>query len=102
MQKDQRPKTPEEKIAKRRADMPKRYRNIYDKAMSGKSRAAAMHAFCLECMGWQRIEVELCTSPACPLYAYRPYGIAPDGDEAVDSDEELKTDSQGVVQVGLG
>ncbi len=63
----------EEKIAKRRADMPKIYRGVYDQALSGKSRKAAVHSFCLECMGWQRKGVELCTSPECPLFGYRPY-----------------------------
>lgn len=66
-------KTPAQRIAKRRADTPKAYRGIYDRAMSGQSKAAAIHAFCLECMGWQREEIKLCTAYACPLYPYRPY-----------------------------
>jgi len=53
--------------------MPKDYRNNYRKAMTGKYRAAAVKAFCLECTGWQRIEVNKCGSVACPLYLYRPY-----------------------------
>jgi hypothetical protein len=89
-------KTPEEKIAKRRADMPSLYRGIYDKAMSGTSRKAAMQAFCLECMGWQRKEVEHCTSPACPLYPYRPYADGTDVNNVVDSGVESKSDIQGV------
>jgi len=59
-------------VAERRAQMPKTYRGIYDKAMSGKSRKAAMRAFCLECVGWQIKEVHLCTDRACPLFPYRP------------------------------
>jgi hypothetical protein len=66
-------KTPQKRIVQRWADMPVIYRGIYDKAMTGQSRAAAIHAFCLECMGWQRQEVKLCTSYACPLFPYRPY-----------------------------
>jgi hypothetical protein len=62
-----------ERIAKRRADMPKVYRATYDKAMTGKSLKAASKSFCLECMMWQREEVRLCTSFACPLWLYRPY-----------------------------
>ena len=54
-------------------DMPRIYRATYRKAMSGKSLRAAVNSFCLECVGWQREEVRLCTSPACPLYPYRPY-----------------------------
>jgi len=72
-----------ELIAKHRADMPKLYRGIYDKTVSGKSRKAAMHAFCLECCGWVIKEVHLCTDLRCPLYPYRPRSrvspVAPQG-----------------------
>ena len=61
-----------QQIAERRAQMPKLYRGIYDKAMTGKSRKAAMRAFCLECMACQINEVFQCTDAACPLYPYRP------------------------------
>jgi hypothetical protein len=40
--------------------------------MTGKSRKAAVHAFCLECCGWQISEVFRCTDGGCPLYLYRP------------------------------
>jgi len=60
-------------LLKRIADMPSSYRNVYKKAMSGKSLRAATKSFCLECVGWKRDEVALCTSPACPLYPYRPF-----------------------------
>lgn len=65
-------KTPEEQIAERRAQMPRAYRGIYDRAMSRKSRKAAMRAFCLECVGWQVNEVHSCTDVACPMFPYRP------------------------------
>jgi hypothetical protein len=65
-------KTREEQIGERRAQMPRAYRGIYDKAMTGKSRKAAMRAFCLECVAWQVNEVFSCTDVACPLYPYRP------------------------------
>lgn len=81
-------KTPAEKISKRRADMPKAYRGIYDRAMTGQSKAAAIHSFCLECMGWQREEIRLCTSYPCPLYPYRPYGISQDAPDRPDSAPE--------------
>lgn len=77
-------KTPADRIARRRAGMPKAYRGIYDAAMAGKSRRAAMHAFCLECMGWAREEVRLCTSYACPLFPYRPYTDAQDAPDGGD------------------
>ena len=60
-------------IKKRRADIPKAYQRIYDKAVKGKSLRAAAKSFCLECMGWQRDEVRQCTAMACPLFPYRPY-----------------------------
>ena len=62
-----------DKIQKRLNDMPVNYRNNYKRAMTGKYRAAGVKAFCLECMGWQRVEVRKCTSDICPLYPYRPY-----------------------------
>jgi len=31
----------------------------------------AIKYFCLECMGWDKQEVELCTAPLCPLFPFR-------------------------------
>ena len=62
-----------DKIQKRLNDIPIHYKNNYIKAVSGKSRSAGVKAFCLECMGWQREEVRICTSVACPLFLYRPF-----------------------------
>lgn len=59
------------KIGEHRAQIPKLYRGIYDKAVTGKSRKAAMHAFCLECCGWEIKEVFACTDSGCALYPYR-------------------------------
>jgi hypothetical protein len=65
-------------------DVPSAYREIYKKAMAGKSRKAAMHAFCLECCGWQRQEVSKCSDAGCPLYPYRPaYQSSPEAHESV-------------------
>lgn len=55
-----------------RDDVPAQYRPMYDRAMSGRSRRAAIKAHCLECCGWQRGEVARCTAPGCPLFQYRP------------------------------
>jgi len=63
----------EESIIKHRDQIPKKYRAIYDKAMRGRSIKAAVKAQCLECTGWKREEIRLCSCPACPLYFYRPY-----------------------------
>lgn len=49
------------------------YRGVYKRAVTTKSRAAAVHAKCLECCGWQRVEVANCTVQGCPLWRYRPY-----------------------------
>ena len=60
-------------INKRRSSMPKDYRRTYGMAVSGKSLRAVINAQCLECVGWQRLEVHRCTSLACPAWAVRPY-----------------------------
>jgi hypothetical protein len=60
-------------IAGRMKQMPKIHRKIYEKAMQGKSLKSAVKAFCLECVCWQKEEIRLCTSLACPLHPYRPY-----------------------------
>jgi len=48
--------------------------NLLRQASKG-SRSAAVRAFCLECMGGDRKEVERCTAPECPLFGFR---LAPD------------------------
>ena len=63
----------DDRIQKRLSDMPNAYRNNYRKAMNGRNRTAAVRAFCLECVSWQRNEVKDCCSVECPLYLYRPY-----------------------------
>ena len=61
-------------IAERAAQMPKSCRRRYLKATRGKaSPRVAIKAFCLECCGWQRQEVRICTNLACPLWEYRPF-----------------------------
>ena len=57
--------------AKKLADIPVRQRPIFRRAWTGKSRKAAMRAFCLECMGYESAEVNRCTAPTCPLFEYR-------------------------------
>ena len=62
-----------EQIMQRREEIPRMYRGIYDRAVKGQSRSAAITVFCLECCGFQRKEVTTCTSVICPLWAVRPY-----------------------------
>ena len=54
--------------------IPKAYQGHYKKALAGKSRKAAIRAFCLECVGWNAKEVRLCTAKGCPLYQFRLKG----------------------------
>ena len=57
-------------------DIPEKYRSLYERAMSGKSRKAAVRAHCLMCTGWQPSEVAKCTASTCPLFPYRmPGGV---------------------------
>ena len=64
-----------EAMQQRVRHMPKLYRPTYRTAMQGRSRRAAIRAFCLECCGWQRGEVRDGTDVGCPLHPYRPdYG----------------------------
>ena len=60
-------------IHKRLLEMPKTVQNGYLRAISGRSKPAGIKAHCLECVGWVRAEVTLCTAPACPLFPYRPF-----------------------------
>jgi len=53
-------------------DIPQKYQQLYDRAMSGKSRKAAVRCACLDCCGWVSEEVNLCTDTGCPLWPYRP------------------------------
>ena len=84
----------QKKMGERRAQIPKLYRAIYDKAITGKSRKAAMHAQCLECCGWQIKELFLCTDLGCPLYPYRPQSRASQGTSETLSDEPESKNSE--------
>ena len=63
----------QKQIEKRLNQIPKIYRAIYKSAMKGTSRKSAIHSFCLECTGYDKEEVRLCTDLGCPLYEFRPY-----------------------------
>lgn len=70
----QKPATFGPKVLARLEEMPPRYRSKYQAAMRGRSRTAAIGAFCQMCVGWNSpSDVRGCTDPACPLYPYRPY-----------------------------
>jgi hypothetical protein len=63
----------EEKIANRMAEIPKKYRRIYKKAVESRSKSAAVKVFCLECVCWQKNEIINCSCLTCPLYGVRPF-----------------------------
>lgn len=64
----------ETRIRKRAAEMPVSARNGYLRAARGKaSPRAAIKAFCLECVGFDRAAITGCTADCCPLFLYRPF-----------------------------
>lgn len=67
----------EEAIQKRLKEVLPLYKGHYLRAVKGKSRPAAIKAFCLECIGWERKEITQCTALACPLWPVRPYQKPP-------------------------
>ncbi|MCP4262236.1 MAG: hypothetical protein GY774_32745 [Planctomycetes bacterium] len=91
----------QEWIAERREQMPKLYQGIYNKAVAGKSRKAAMHAFCAECCGYQIKEVYLCTDVGCALFPYRPRSrVSPVASERVPNEPESKKSGKGSIGHG--
>lgn len=48
----------------------KLFRRVYDGKASPRQ---CIKAFCIECVGYEEIEVRDCTAPACPLWNLRPY-----------------------------
>ncbi len=52
---------------------PELFAPLFARAAAGNSRAAAIKAFCVECVGFKRADVTDCTATQCPLYPYRPY-----------------------------
>jgi hypothetical protein len=44
-----------------------------ERAYTSASKASAIKAFCLRCVGYLRNEVRDCTARGCPLWTHRPY-----------------------------
>lgn len=59
--------------SKRLAEAPESCRKTLARAYSGKSKATALKAKCLDCSNFQREEITNCTVFGCPLHPYRPY-----------------------------
>ena len=63
-------------------EAPRAYRRTFERAYTGKSRNAAIRAFCLHCVGFLKNEVRDCTSYGCPLHPYRPYQVENDPEDS--------------------
>jgi hypothetical protein len=62
------------RIAKHRADMPLKYRKLYDRVVAGKaSPREAIKMQCLECWAYVKSETKSCDNYACNLFAFKPY-----------------------------
>lgn len=76
-------------------NIPRRYCELYKRAMKGRSREAAMRMFCLECVGYIANEVRLCTDKGCPLYPFRVlagvFMITPDVPRRVNAKKSTKS-----------
>ena len=51
----------------------KMYVGVFESAYRGNSKANAIKAMCLDCVGYIRSEVTNCTSLGCPLWTQRPF-----------------------------
>lgn len=47
--------------------------NCFLKAFSGKSKASALKAKCIDCSCGEQKEITYCQVKSCPLWLYRPY-----------------------------
>ena len=70
------------------SECPTPYRRTLERAYAGKSKTAAIRAFCLRCVGFLRNEVRDCTSYGCPLHPYRPYQADTEPDEVAETAAE--------------
>jgi len=64
----------EPKVRRRLAQIPSLYKKQYKRVIQAKtSPHEAIQVFCIECVGYIRREVTLCTDTGCPLFPFRPY-----------------------------
>lgn len=49
--------------------IPPARQNLFRQAYTGRSRKAAIKAFCIECMGFSYESAKDCRTTTCPLYA---------------------------------
>lgn len=64
-----------EKQKKHVDTVPQLRRGIIERAYGGKSKATAIKAKCIDCMGYEDVKTRVseCASEICPLWPYRPY-----------------------------
>lgn len=60
--------------SERLSHIPAAYAGLFERIYRGsKSKAERIKAKCLDCCGYQRLEVANCTATVCPLWPIRPY-----------------------------
>lgn len=60
--------------------IPKVHRGLF--ARAPRSRASAIKAMCLQCVGFARADVRACSDTTCPLHSWRPYQLKESPDSA--------------------
>jgi hypothetical protein len=56
------------------AGIPVSRRKPFLAAYTARSKASAIKAFCIQCLGYEDISgITACTAEACPLWRFRPY-----------------------------
>lgn len=57
-----------------RSLVPTQYQTLYSRVTAGKAPPkACIKLMCLECVGYVKNEVTLCTAARCPLFRHRPF-----------------------------
>lgn len=81
--------------------VPPMYRGIFERVYEGQpGHALQVHAKCLDCCCYQRIDVKLCPATACPLWAIRPYQQA-DFETSSPPGDKVAAESPGASQNDL-
>jgi len=85
-------KTPDERMAEYLGATPIKYRGQIERAMRKEgSPRQAIKAKCLDCSGFNRVEVANCTVILCPLHPWRPY----QDEKGISSTPEARGDELG-------
>ena len=80
-------------------EVPESMQNIYDRTQAGTaSPRQAIKMFCLECVGYDREEVKVCSDQGCPLYQYRSGKVMV---KRPRSEAQMKSDALNAVRLRL-